>query len=118
MLKVTFTPIKELTIHEVLKVDFEDLLRERITPAGSAPLYWCNGILFNFASLPFSKAVIEDYMEGKIHWAEVHYTEFAKYAPVLELNDEHYSGPQKVRAIDTSRSELHLEFIKWLKKNR
>jgi hypothetical protein len=118
MLKVTFDPIKELIVHEVLKVDYDDLLRERITPAGSAPLCWCNGYLFSFASLPFSKAVISDYLEGKVHWAEVHYTEMKSYTPILELNDEHYTGTQKIRAIDTSRSGLHTEFTKWLKKNR
>ena len=118
MVKITFAPIKELVVHEALKVDYEDLLRERITPSGNAPLCWCNGVLFSFNSVPFTKAIVEDYMLGKIHWAEVHYADFKNYSPVLELNDPHYNATQKIRAIDTSRSELHKEFIKWLKSNR
>ena len=114
MVKVSFEPVKELVIHEVLEVDYEDLMRERITPTGSAPLYWCNGVLFTFASMPFTDNVIKDYLEGRIHWAEVHYTRMKQYSPVLTLEDEHYSGAQKVRAIDTRRSALHRDFIRWL----
>ncbi len=115
MPKISFSPIEELVIHEYVSIELDDLLRERVTPAGSVPLYWCDGLLFSFSSLPWTKDTIKDYMTGKIHWAETHYTVMEKYKPVLELKDENYQAQVKVRVIDTSRSALHKEFVKWIK---
>ncbi len=118
MVTISFSPIKELVIHEIVDMDFNDLMRERVTPAGNMPLYWCNGILFSFSSMPMSRQVTKDYLEGKIHWIEVHYTKKDKFEPIMEMYDEHLSSTIKVRVIDTSKSLLHLEFIKWLKSNQ
>ncbi|MCL5404756.1 MAG: hypothetical protein M1125_02880 [Candidatus Marsarchaeota archaeon] len=117
MVKISYSPISELVVHEVVKVGLDDLMRERITPAGTMPLYWCNGVIFSFSSVPLNEKVMDDYMQGRIHWMEVHFAEMDKYMEVVELNDEHYNGAMKVRVIDTSRSPLHIEFVKWLKKN-
>jgi hypothetical protein len=101
----------------VIKVDKEDLLRERVTPAGNMPLYWCDGILFSFSSLPMTDDVIRDYLKGTIHWLEVHFAKMDKYTPILALNEEEYKATMNVRIIDTSSSQLHKEFIEWLKSN-
>ncbi len=118
MVKISYAPIQELVVHEVVESPMDDLLRERIMPAGVMPLYWCDGILFSFTSVPMSRKTIDDYLEGKIHWMEVHFCKMKDYKPVLELTDEHYrsSEPMKIRVIDTSKSSLHAEFVKWLKK--
>jgi hypothetical protein len=118
MVKISFSPINELVIHEVVSIDYEDLLRERITPSGNMPLYWCDGIVFTFNSPPLTRDIMKDYLNGKIHWMEVHYAEMKKYEPVVELNDEQYKAVLKIRVIDTSKSALHSEFIKWLKSKR
>ena len=118
MVKISFSPINELVIHEVVSIDYENLLRERITPSGNMPLYWCDGIVFTFNSPPLTRDIMKDYLNGKIHWMEVHYAEMKKYEPVVELNDELYKAVLKIRVIDTSRSALHSEFIKWLKSKR
>jgi hypothetical protein len=117
MVKISFSPATELIVHEVVMVAQDDLLRERVTPAGTMPLYWCNGILFSFSSLPLSEGVTKDYMDGKIHWLEVHFAKADTYTPVLTLHDEEYKGTMSIRVIDTSMSELHREFVKWLKTN-
>jgi hypothetical protein len=118
MVKITYAPIKELVVHEAVSVDRDDLLRERITPAGNLPLCWCEGVLFSFTSMPMTRDIAKDYLDGKIHWVEVHYTEMKAYKPVVELEDRQYNATMKIRVIDTSRSNLHLEFIKWLKTKR
>jgi hypothetical protein len=117
MIKITHTPIQELVIHEVMKVSMDDLIRERVTPAGNIPLCWCDGIAFGFSSLPLTDELTQQYLKGTIHWMEVHYSDMKNYMPVAELHDEHYQGAIKTRIIDTSSSPLHREFIKWLKKN-
>lgn len=118
MVKITFSPIEELVVHEAIEVDREDLLRERVTPAGTMPLYWCNGILFSFSSLPMTDDVVKDYLKGRVHWLEIHFSTNDKYVPVLSLNDEEYKATMSIRIIDTSKSLLHSEVVKWLKSNK
>lgn len=115
MVKITYAPIQEVIVHEVVPIDREDLLRSRMTPAGTMPLYWCDGLLFTFSSMPWTRDIVKDYLQGKIHWAELHYTKMEKYQPILSLNDETYKQEFKVRIIDTSKSQLHRDMIKWLK---
>jgi hypothetical protein len=118
MVKITYAPIKEIVVHEVVSVGYEDLLRSRITPAGNMPLYWCDGILFSFNSMPMSKELVRDYLDGTIHWMEVHYCPMKGYEEVLSLNDEQYKATMHIRVLDTSKSALHAEFIKWLKSKK
>ena len=114
-MKITYSPALELVIHETIELEKDDLLRGRITPAGTVPLYWCNGILFSFSSLPMTDEIVKDYLRGKIHWLEIHFTKESKYTPILVLNEEEYKGTMNIRVIDTSKSALHNELIKWLK---
>lgn len=118
MVKIVYSPIKELVVHEVISIDLEDLLRNRITPAGNMPLYWCNGILFSFNSVPMTKDLVKDYLQGVIHWMEVHYYMMDEYKPVLTLDDEQYKATMHIRVLDTSKSSLHNEFVEWLKNKK
>jgi len=117
MVKISFAPVKELVVHEVVEMKKEDLIRERITPAGNMPLYWCDGIIFSFSSLPMTDAIVNDYLSGKIHWLEVHFARMPKYTEVISLEAEEYKATMNVRVIDTSASLLHREFVAWLKSN-
>ena len=115
MVSINYMPADKLVIHEVVEVSREDLLRERVTPAGTIPLYWSNGIIFSFSSLPMTDEVVKDYLKGTIHWLEVHFAKMEEFEPVLSISDEEYKGTMSVRIIDTSGSQLHKEFTKWLK---
>jgi hypothetical protein len=117
MVKITFEPANELVIHDLMAVDRDDMLRSRVTPAGTMPLFWCDGILFSFSSPPFTDEVVKDYLKGKIHWIEMQYSKMDKYTPVLSLNEEEYKTQMRIRIIDTSKSRLHKELIRWLKGN-
>jgi hypothetical protein len=119
MAKITYAQAKELVVHEAVSVGMEDLMRGRITPQGNMPLYWCNGIVFSFSSMPMNEQMTKEYMEGRIHWMEAHYAVMDRYAPIVELRDEQYGAAQKIRVIDTSKfSSLHADFVKWLKDNK
>lgn len=118
MVKVLFSPATELVIHEVVEVTKDDLLLERITPQGNLPLYWCGGILFSFSSVPMTEEIVKEYLKGRIHWLEVHFTKMDKYTPVITFESNEYRSTMNVKIIDTSASELHKEFIKWLRSAR
>ena len=117
MVKVSYSPIKELVVHDIFRMDYDDLIRGNITPMGVMPLYWCDTILYRFNSLPMSRELSKQYLEGTIHWSEVHYTDNIKeYSQIMEVKDENYPGGSlKVRVINMSKSALHRDFIKWLK---
>jgi hypothetical protein len=115
MVKITFSPATELVVHDIAYIELDDLLRERVTPAGTIPLYWCNGIVFSFTSLPLTDEVVRDYMHGRLHWLEVHFSAMPKYTEILKLNEEEYKAAMSVRIIDTSKSGLHNELTRWLK---
>ncbi len=117
MVKITYSPAEELIVHEVVEVSKDDLLRERVTPAGTMPLYWCDGILFSFSSLPLTDDVTKDYLKGKIHWLEIHFARMDKYLPVMPLDEDEYKAKLNVRIIDTSFSSIHSGVAKWLKAN-
>jgi hypothetical protein len=116
MAKITYSPINEIVVHEIIELDRDDLFRERVTPAGNMPLYWCDGLLYSFSSPPMTRDIMKDYLEGKIHWMEVHFTKMYDYVPLIELNDDQYKATLKIRVIDTSKSELHKDFVKWIRK--
>ena len=115
MSKITYAPTQELIIHEIVELDKDSLLRERVLPQGTMPLYWCDGIMFSFSSLPMTDEIVSDYLKGRIHWLEVHYTRMPDYQSIMQLSEEEYGQRMKIRVIDTSISQLHKEFIKWLK---
>lgn len=115
MAKITYAPADELIVHEILAINKDDLLRERITPQGTMPLCWCNGVLFSFSSVPMTDDITKEYIGGKIHWLEVHYAFMDTYSPILTLNEEEYKGAMNIRVLDTSISKLHQDFTKWLK---
>ncbi len=115
MARITYSPAEELVIHEIVEVTKDDLLRERVTPQGTMPLYWVNGFLFSFSSLPMTDEVTKDYLKGKLHWLELHYAKMDKYMPMLTLDEEEYKQKLNIRVIDTSFSNIHQELSKWLK---
>lgn len=119
MVKINYSPAKELIVHEAVSLTMDDLMRERITPQGNMPLYWCGGIVFSFSSMPMTEELAKEYLQGRIHWMEAHYSEMANYTPIVELKDEQYGAAQKIRVIDTSKfSSLHNDFVKWLKEKK
>jgi hypothetical protein len=67
--------------------------------------------------MPMTDEVARDYLRGKIHWLEVHYTRMPEYAPVLMLDEEEFKQRMNIRVIDTSFSNIHQELAKWLKSN-
>jgi hypothetical protein len=120
MVKISFSPIKELVVHDLFRMGFEDLVRGNITPSGVMPLFWCDGVVYRFTSLPMSRELSRLYLDGTVHWAEVHYTDNVKdYSQIMELKDENFQGGTlKIRIIDMSNSQLHRDFVKWLKGNK
>ncbi len=112
---IEYRPSTKLIVHDVIRLEQVEILRGKVTPNGNMPIYWCNGILYSFVSPPMAEKVIEDMLQGTIHWMEVQYTELPEYTPLLSLDEEEYKATMNFRVINTSELTIHDEFTKWLK---
>lgn len=118
MAKITYAPLEELIVHDTLELSKDDLFRERITPQGNLPLFWNNGILYHFQSLPMNDDITKEYLKGRIHWSDVHFTRMDAYQPTMTLESEEYKSTMTLRVLNTSNIALHSDVIKWLKSRK
>ncbi len=88
MPEIIIEPYKKIVIHEVIEYQFIDYVELVLTGARAAggttiPLVqWCNGIVFQV--VPFnlnSEAVIEQQLEGTIHYNSVSFALKEKFEP-------------------------------------
>ena len=112
--------MKELVVHHLYKVNMDELARLCITTSnGIRPLFWDDGILFFFHSIPLimNTEITNDYINGREHWEEAYYCELAKYKDVIELEDGDFKGA-KIRVVRASDFTPHREFVTWVKKTQ
>jgi hypothetical protein len=97
MVKVTFSPYKELVIHEVIMQDgtglYEDMVRQALaTPAHAEPtVHWAEGIAFVVSLVPPTEDVVKESLEGRVHYAAVMYTKTPYQArTVVKIGNQDY----------------------------
>ena len=86
MVKITFSPTKELVIHEISERkpdDFYTLMIQQAQAQGAVGItpsvHWASGIAFTFGLFPETPDIVKDKLEGKIHYGTV------VFAPVPEF---------------------------------
>jgi len=75
-LEITIEPWKELVIHEVLELKFDDWITQIIASARSAgggipTIFWAGGIAFHFATFPDTEIIVQEKLKGRIHYSSV-----------------------------------------------
>ncbi len=117
MVSIRYQPIKEIVVHELVKVNsVEEFLNIRTgnVPLGGAanPARWVDGILYVASGLPPTPEVIKDQLQDIIHFAAVEYTEMKEYKPYLKNSTNNVVLP----IINMSNNEIIKEIGRWLKK--
>jgi len=114
-MEVKESPINEIIVHQVYKLDLKNLIVKRVRPDGR-PVYlnWCDGILYFYGVLDDAELFDSEFMKGKFHFTEVFYTTMEEYKPIIEINTDQFGG-LKVSVIDQSDLQMHKELAKWLK---
>lgn len=109
---IEFVETKKLIIHGLYKTDYERFISDPMVISGQFPIFWCDGILFIQTSVPLdgNEKIIDDYVNGIIHWQEVNYCVFPKYEKDIPPN-----SAWAIKVINSSDYEPHRIFIKWLK---
>ena len=76
-IKILYAPWKEVVLHEAIQYTVRDLLRMQSlgvqTGGLAAPLLWASGIIFAHEGMPAVKDVIEEQLQGRIHWSSVRF---------------------------------------------
>lgn len=117
MVKITYSPIKEIIIHEMVEYslnDFVKLMTDNV-PAGniSPSVKWCDGMAFMSTGLPSTVDVVKDQMAGIIHWAWFAYAEMQNYKPIIET-----ASKVVLPVVDVSNNDLNKNVVDWVRKNR
>ncbi len=90
--EIVIEPYKRIVIHEAIEYRFDDYVELVLTGARAAggttiPLIqWCNGIVFQVVPFnPSSEKVIEQQLEGVVHYSTVSFALKEKYEPEVRL---------------------------------
>ncbi len=75
-MEITIEPWKELVIHEVLELKFDDWITQVIATARSAgggipTIFWAGGMAFHFSTFPDTETIVQEKLKGKIHYSSV-----------------------------------------------
>ena len=97
MPKITFEPVEEIVLHQVIEYDnktfFEDVMRQNLS-AGQMSMIptvnWIDGVAFSVWRFPDTDDVIREALEGKLHYFAVSFTRlpFATHFTVSVANQD------------------------------
>lgn len=115
-IKIIYEPFKEIVIKEYTRFDrIEDLVYIFAQlRAGGAPLAlsWANGIVFVYSPIPpDSDQLIDEFLKGRIYWANVSFADMPQYKQVLETKEK-----IQVPVINTSSNATFSQVTEWLKR--
>ncbi len=73
---IIIEPWKQLVIHEILELRFEDWITQIIASARSAgggipTIFWSGGVAFHFTTFADTETTIQEKIKGKIHYSSV-----------------------------------------------
>lgn len=75
-MEIKIEPWKELVIHEVLELKFDDWIAQVVATARSAgggipTIFWASGIAFHFSTFPDTETTVQEKLKGRIHYSSV-----------------------------------------------
>jgi len=124
MVKITYTPYKEIVIHEIIEQEsqvlFEDMVRQALSsPVNAEPtVNWSDGVAFVVAPIPPTEDIVKESLGGRLHYASVMFAKipFQSQVPV-KIGTQNCSA--HLRRVD---SNPHLaavaRFLKEFKRDR
>ena len=117
MVKITHAPWKEVIIHEVIELPFDEFINKHsvgVPTGGMAhPLLWAEGVVFNRAAAPPSPEMIKENLEGKVHLMGVEWAPMPEYRSIVEIHETKVRIP----IVNVTATEILREVAKWLKQS-
>lgn len=118
MVKITYSPNRELVVHEVVeqegRVFFEDMVRQALAaPVHAEPtINWAEGVAFVVRPMPPTEDVVKENLEGRVHCAAVLFTRTPYQSQVpVRIGNQDYSA--RLRKVDNNATMMALaKFLK------
>ncbi len=124
MVKVTYSPIRELVVHEIIEQDgkifYEDMVRQALaSPVHAEPtINWAEGVAFVVSPMPPTEDIVKENLEGRVHFAAVMFTRTPYQNQILvKIGNQDYSA--RLRKADNNQTMLALaKFLNDLRPER
>jgi hypothetical protein len=112
-MKITYKPVEELVILEMVQYSLEKMAETGalIQDTGRPIIFnWAEGIVFHHTPLPFNtKELFKERQKGKIYWASVIYAPLQSYISSLKV------GPRDIPIVATP-NPLLIQAAAWIKR--
>jgi hypothetical protein len=117
-LSIKYEPFKEIVIMEQTRFSTpDDIARFTSVIAGGklAGLYWAEGVVFLYFSLPPANAAVARMLieGGKVFWTFVGYALMPRYEPTIETKEK-----MIVPVIDISANHMLSRVAQWMKEQK
>ena len=92
MTEVEYQPRKKVIIHEYSRYNnVDELIRNAFgnAPSGSSlgPIKWVDGVVMINSSYPLRDTIIQELLEGRLHWDHVSFAPMEKYENTIHIQD-------------------------------
>ena len=115
MVDVEYQPVKKIIVHEIIKYTFDEFLNLKVrSPNPNLPpisVRWANGVVFTASAYPSTSELINQQVQGIVHYANVEFAEMEEYQSIL-MNQ---SSGGSVPVVNYSNNTAVTDFIRWLK---
>lgn len=116
MTEIEYQPIKKITVHEIIKQSFDDFLNAKARPQTQGQPHnsvrWADGIVFTATAFPLTPELVNEQVQGTIHYQDVEFAEMENYQKVI--TDQNTGG--SITVVDYSKNTAVIDFINWLRK--
>lgn len=116
MVEIEYKPVQKIIVHEIIKNTYDEFLDNFAIPqppnVPPAMARWIDGVLFMFKGYPPSQEILQDNIQGTIHWELVNFTEKENFE--TPLMNPRTNGTLEVK--DNSANTAVADFIRWLKR--
>ena len=123
MVKISYQPIKDIIIHEIVQYKPEEYLTLVIQStlaaggAGTTPtLNWANGIIFSHVGYPDNEDIIKERLAGVLHYAAVNFAVYPEYKPQVTIRIGEQSYSVKLQRVDSN--PIFVELADYLKNGK
>lgn len=118
MVNITYNPIKEISIDEIVKYSTVKDYVNRFLPAlkSGAPVFvrWAEGVLFDYNCYPPAELILKKRLEGILHVDFLNYALMPKYEP-FKIIEPPEGGTFYLGVTDVSKTTNLLELARWIK---
>jgi hypothetical protein len=113
MVDFEFKPIQKIIIHEILKWSMEEFIDRFVKP--NSIVQWVDGIVMQRSAYASqTPKMIDDEVNGIVHWAMVEFAKMPDYRP--KLMNETIGAFAQVN--DVSNNNVFKDFARWLKNDQ